>query len=156
MIVVDLGCKTIDQEESMLKLIARFQPELYYGFDPHPMLQEGVTVEGVDDWVGATVAVTRRLAAWTHDGFMPFVHDGTRSKLVLADGDEQVRCFDLVGWLVTLPPVPIVLKLDVEGAEYPLLRDLALRYGDRRLERVLVEWHSDERVELGCPVEEWL
>ena len=65
-----------------------------------------------------------------------------------------ITCFDLAALVISLPK-PVVLKLNCEGAEYPLLdklHDLAL---DATLERCLVQWHDERRIKLRCPTEEY-
>lgn len=157
MIVVDVGAMLQGPEESVHKLIDRFQPELLYAFDPHPAFVEGV--DRIDD----TVVVSRRAAAWTKDGYVGLLVDGICTGVDHAG--VPVRCFDLAAWLWTLPFAGggVVLKLDAEGAEYPLLHEVGLSSVDAYLDRVIVEWHPPEtahgfygdRPVLRCPVEEW-
>lgn len=163
MIVVDLGCKSHEEERSIEPLIDRFHPAILFGFDPHPMLEEGVSV------VGGTVVVTRRLAAWSRDGTVPYVLDGTRSRILDLDEATEVECFDFPRWLSMLPPTEIVVKLDVEGAEVHILSHLCRTGANRLVSRFLVEWHGgqghfarpdstytrDLIERLACPVEDW-
>ena len=161
-IVVDLGCASYQrgdkQEDSIITLIRRFKPMLYFGFDP--AVQDGVgRVEG-------TTLVTSRKAAWIHDGRVGFVLDGNCSHV--AGDDSLVHCFDIAQFLTTLPRVDTVLKLDVEGAEYELLPHLLMRDALKNVRQLLVEWHTGKRAngydeklkekilaELTVPVEEW-
>lgn len=149
MIVVDLGCATIGTEESVLKLTRRFRPLLLFGFDP--LVTPGQRV------VDSTVIIESAAAAWTCDGFVSWHADTTRSRVVSDDESAvAVQAFDLNAWLRVLPSTAeVLLKLDVEGAEYPLLERLHDDGLDEGLNRVIVEWHAEERVELNCPVEEW-
>lgn len=167
MIVVDVGAMRQGPEESTLKLVERFQPQVLFGFDPHPDFVEGVaTIDG-------TVVVNRRVAAWTHGGAVRFVEDGICSgveqdrsetrRSLRTRRSKDVECFILAFLLRTLP-AGVVLKLDCEGAEYPLLSQIAATRADERLALVLVEWHPEEtahghfmaeRPTLRCPVEEW-
>ena len=146
MIVVDLGCWAHEQPhlDSITPLCERYRPEILYGFDP-------LTNDGVAR-LGDTVVVTRKLAAWLHDGRVPFKVAGTGSAVGLG---KDVNCFHLVNWLRTLPG-EIVLKMDVEGAEWPLARALWRARADTRLALLLVERHGDGKwPEMRCPVEEW-
>jgi FkbM family methyltransferase len=150
MIVVDLGCQTYGGEESIETLIARFQPALLYGFDPHP--------ETVDEVrrIGATTVVTSRMAAWTYSDVVDFLADGSRSRVVAEGAGQLVRTFDLSAFIESLPRVPIILKMDVEGSEYRLLPDIKKNRVDGLLERILVEWHGTPLdLDLACPVERW-
>lgn len=153
MIVVDLGCKAHAGEESIEKLVAAYRPDILFGFDPYPELQEGVS------HLGNSLIVTRRAAAWNYDGTIPFLFNGTRSQV--ADEGEQVPCFDFAAWLRLLPPAELVVKMDVEGAETRLINNM-IDYGvDKYVTTLLVEWHCGgvERMDLlgrlSCPVAAW-
>jgi FkbM family methyltransferase len=172
-IVVDLGCFPHRDEISIEPLIERFHPAVLYGFDPWPALVEGETV------VGETRVVLRREAAWIGDGEVEFARvRGLRGwdSTVMRDKNEKrewtgagdivrVPCFDFSAWLRELPPPPIV-KLDVEGAEFPILEKLVADGTDVLVAELLVEWHDDKMPEyserrtalveaLRCPVAPW-
>lgn len=140
-----------------MALIDRFSPHLLFAFDP--LSGDGTVQFGY----GAGFIVYRSMAAWTHDGEVFFQRAGTRSGVLGAgSAGDAVPCFDLAVWLKVLP-APIVLKIDAEGAEYPLLHRIAEEGVDRHLDRILVEWHTgdlahgleQEKPVLGCPVEAW-
>lgn len=169
MIVVDLGCKTYGVDASLVPLIERFAPDILYGFDPLLEYDATTTIDGTD-------VDLRKKAAWLHDGTTllgvgaPFHLDAT----VLADKNDrdewsvttEVPCFDFSRWLARLPE-PVVLKMNVEGAEFPLLERLIADGTIERVESLIVSWH-DERLggdypqrrhaieqALTVPVEEW-
>jgi len=145
-IVVDLGtwAHYNRANDSVTALVERFQPELLWGFDP--LLEN----EGVN-FLGQTLVIVRRMAAWIRDGEVGFHERGTGSK---AGRGPKVPCFDLAAWIATLPE-PIVLKMDVEGAEVRLARKLHETGMDERIALLLVELHGGELPELRCPIEEW-
>lgn len=161
-IVVDLGSAEWGSEKSIEKLIERFKPDTVYAFDPAPAapLRERYKLNGAD-------VIFDRAAAWTHEGIVPWSGSGTTGN-VLGYGlpDRPVECFDLAAWLDKLDPAePVVLKLDVEGAEYELLAHLIETGAIRHVRLVLVEWHArqveqellDRLAVLSelVPVEEW-
>lgn len=161
MIVIDIGCHTHahrPDHDSILALVERFRPEILFGFDPHPDMEEGLVT------VQKTVVLRRRVAAWTDGGInLPVKVDGLSTAIDPA-GEARTRCFDLALWIALLPRrTTIILKIDAEGSEYPLLSHIAVRGVDEILDRVLVEWHEKEqshglygpRPNLRCPVEEW-
>jgi len=173
MIVVDLGCYPHHDHISIERLIETYQPDVLYGFDPWPGLVEGETI------VGATRVVLQRKAAWIEDGVIEFARvrglRGWDSTVVRAKNSRnewdrgsviRVPCFDLSAWLRALGESPIV-KLDVEGAEFPILAHLHEEGTDALIAELLVEWHDDKmtedsarrRVELAsalrCPVSLW-
>jgi len=161
-IVIDLGCKTWGEQDSLSELEYRFRPDLLFGFDPHA--EAG---EGIDHWGpnGECVRVFARRAAWLFDGFVDWVEDGDCSGIPDEPGmtPAVVACFNFGSFLSALPQGDLVVKMDIEGGEYPLLADLAMRGLDERISLLLVEWHTPElshglfaeRPELRCPVEEW-
>lgn len=159
-VVVDIGCVPRGREESVQRLTERFQPHVLYGFDPDPELVEGVEYVGADGRI--TVIIRRRLAAWTYDGVAPIVFDGICTGID-KKGETLAQCFDLAPWLRSLPVGMVVLKLDCEGAEYPILQRIHKLGIDQHLGRILVEWHPRKtahgwgrrRPVLDCPVEEW-
>ena len=157
-VVVDLGCESHGFDSTTL-LIDRFLPDFLYGFDP-----------GSDDGVGVyrSAAVTRSSkAAWIYDGQVPFIDDGVASCLA-PDGvpllpeamqlDPQrprlVDCVDFAAWLDRLNRDEIVLKMDVEGAEYAILERMVETGAIDRVGLLLIEWHPSAVV-LPCPVETW-
>jgi FkbM family methyltransferase len=171
-IVVDLGCFPHRDEISLEPLLERFRPAVLYGFDPWPELVEGETeVEG-------TRVVLERKAAWVEDGEIEFAQvrglrgwDSTvmrdkNSRDEWSRGDAiRVPCFDFSAWLRELPEPPVV-KLDVEGAEFPILERLVAEGTDVLVAELLVEWHDnkmpayeDRKAELltrlRCPVSPW-
>lgn len=163
-IVVDLGCCGYERngrlEESISTLIKRFKPAVLFGFDPHPGLRDAV------GQVYGTIVVTSRRAAWTNDEDVGLCLQGNCTH-VDPDEKQRAKAFDIAAWVRTLPEARIVLKLDVEGAEYVLLPHL-IRHGLMdRFSHLLVEWHKGDLAngyesdrgsilaEIACPVEEW-
>ena len=170
MIVVDLGCFPHRDEISIEPLVRRYQSDVLYGFDPWPRLVEGET-----EFEGTRVILERK-AAWIEDGEVEFAYvKGFRawnSTVMRAKNSRrewsgsgeivQVQCFDFSSWLRALPEPPVV-KLDVEGAEFPILEKMIEDGTDVLVAELLVEWHDDrmgnftdrkERVlsHLRCPV----
>jgi FkbM family methyltransferase len=173
LIVVDLGCFPHRDEISIEPLVRRYRPDVLYGFDPWPALIEGETeLEG-------TQVILARKAAWIADGEIEFARvrglrawDSTvmrekNSRSEWSGSGEIIRvpCFDFSSWLRTLPEPPIV-KFDVEGAEFPILEQMADTGADALVTELLVEWHDDKMVDfperkaavlarLQCPVTSW-
>lgn len=149
-IVVDLGCAEVGTETSVVRLAQEFKPSLLFGFDPQ--IRGGIT------WaLGGTTIIRAPLAAWIFDGHVHIDRDGTRTRIVPSSSRhaDRVPCFDLNSWLRALPPAKIIVKMDVEGAEYELLPRLV--FAPRKPDLLLVEWHDDPiNVDhLDIPIEEW-
>ncbi len=162
MIVVDVGACEWGREESVGRLVERFAPRLLLAFDPHPAMIPG------REQVNGTLVIRRRKAVWTHNGTVPV----RMNKIITAPAMDRVRpyetiedvpCVDLVRLLHWFPDDEIVVKLDCEGSEYPLLQAVRDSGLDERLALVLVEWHSGiyahgmetRRPVLRCPMEVW-
>lgn len=164
MIVVDVGCApqprqggplagTLD--ESIPKLINRFHPDLLLGLDPSPALEEGITC------VDGTTVVTRHAAGWTKNGTVLFAYDGIVGRVAsVGSSSEYAPAVDLAALVLALPR-PVVLKLDIEGGEYVVVRHLREHDVDLHVDLALVEWHGPpekwaptSRL-LRCPWEPW-
>jgi hypothetical protein len=168
-IVVDLGCCGYERngrmEDSIFTLIKRFKPAVLFGFDPHPALKEGV------GQVHGTTVITSRRAAWLFDGNIRLEVQGNCTHVVgdldVGGGPEAAQAFDIVAWMRSLPAAKIVLKLDIEGAEYVLLPYLIQAGLIDQFSLVLVEWHTGELAngyesdresilkQIPCPTEDW-
>jgi FkbM family methyltransferase len=155
-IVIDVGCARIGGDYSIERLLEEFHPELLIGLDPHPSVENSLTVQD-----GGWVAIYNA-AAWTHDGTVGYTEAGLRSAVANRQNVEQVPCIDLARLIFDLPEKEdVVLKMDAEGAEYELLPYLRERGADERLRLAWVEWHGDDlrRAEiegmLRCEVREW-
>ena len=107
-------------------------------------------------------------AAWVHDGQVPFgrqdrrlcrrpppVHgasllDGWGSAVAEIQSQApgllepvDVPCVDFSRLLAERrPDDDVVVKMDVEGAEFPILRRLTDRGTIRRIRRLYIEWHD--------------
>lgn len=183
MIVVDIGCHPQGAEESVEKLCRAYRPSILYGFDPYPELQPGIEhfghpqartrgrPPGKRRWDKNsplfTVVVRSRIAAWTHNGFVSY-NEADISSGVVPEGysSAAVPCFDLVAWMKTLPmpDEEVILKIDAEGAEFPLMWALYDNAIDLLLKEVLIDYHPEEnangwyrkdRAPLRCPTEDW-
>jgi len=157
-IVVDLGCQDYGYQNSLGSLADTYKPEFIYGFDPSPKLEEGkTTVNGVP-------AILKRKAAWTHYGDVPF-HDQITSSRIMEGADGRVRCFDFSSWIGRCSDFwdgePFVVKMDIEGAEYPVLDKMIADGTDRLVSELVMEWHGPEDRtgdllnRLACPVKDW-
>lgn len=90
-------------------------------------------------------------AAWTEDGTMPFYldpGDGDGSSLLrdktsgALDRDHpiEVATVDLSGWIAAAGS-DVILKLDIEGAEYDVLDKMLADDTWRHVRELLIEWH---------------
>lgn len=177
-IVVDVGCATHGEDRSIEPLVDQFHPEVLFGFDPQ--------VYACEFDIDGTRVVLQDAAAWTEDGTLDFVGANLGARVAEFapgryghGGDRKVRCVDIVRFVAQLPD-GVILKLDAEGSEYPIVRKLIDEKVDSKLGKLLVEWHCpycghgtwshaascDQMDEaealatglesaLSCPVERW-
>ena len=149
MIVIDVGAATHGRD-SIAILNEMYHPQVIWAFDPHPYLDGPAHVNGVS-------VIRYRKAAWTYSGTVAWTDQGSRSHV---GGKSRVECFSLASLIESINP-PVVLKLDVEGAEFVLLRHLIKRGVDERLHELWVEWHSPDQgraeieAAIRCPLKEW-
>ncbi len=148
MIVVDLGSETYGQEESSLKLMEMFRPTVMYAFDP-------LCRNASWGFKGCRVHYLAA-AAWTEGGTINLGvgADSGLNATVMAQKNEvgewtdsvTVPCIDFSTWLEWLGPAAV--KMDIEGAEYPILEKMITYGTDRLMQPLLVEWHDHK---LGAP-----
>jgi len=178
-IVVDVGCARYGGDYSIERLIEEFRPDALWGFDPSPEPFAWAASTGAGHYGTYEVVVDEcpvyvvGRAAWTFTGEIPFVRGGLGGHVADAEeaGAEMVSCFDLAEFILAdLTQPEIVLKIDAEGAEYPLLEHLIAEEADVRLKLVWVEWHGSSNAEenerraaqradieerIRCPIMEW-
>ena len=104
-------------------------------FEPDPriasVLQKNMQSFGYDD-----VEVIRA-AVSDHDGIMRFAADHADGGRLASDGQEEVKVVRMRNYLDE--PIDL-LKLDIEGAEFDVLKDCEDRLANVR--RLFVEYHS--------------
>ena len=70
----------------------------------------------------------------------------------------RIQTLDAVRYLWSLRARTVALKLDVEGSEFTMLRDLLLSGAlCARVDQLWVEWHGNRRIDweaLGLPLKE--
>lgn len=156
--VIDVGCASHGWQggptgtESIVALVDAYKPERLIGFDP---LAEDREYE-----LNGTHVREWRAAAWLHEGQVTFEERGIGSRV--ATGGRWVPCIDFSAWLdehFADGDKPVV-KIDIEGAEYPLLERMISDGTDGLVSELLIEWHGggdrDEYLSrLRCPVREW-
>lgn len=155
-IFVDLGCydgDTVEQFRNWRKL-AFPDKHLWhiYAFDPNPAFHE--TWQTKDD------AQTHfyQKAAWTEDGEQDFALEDSNTPFgsTLMQGKRKVwdsgifikvETFDFSEWLKQFEDDFVVVKMDVEGAEFPIL-DKMIRDGTIQIpDKLLVEFHPNKVAE---------
>lgn len=159
MIVIDVGAMPHPPEESTYFLADKFKPPLLYAFDLGPWFKPGA-----EDYKTTRIIRDQR-AAWVFPGYVPYRNEGMCSGVISHGNENRVECFDLAEFILDLD-LPVILKLDCEGAEYMLMPHLKETGAEKLIELVLIEWHAEhlangwwvtpaERVHLDCEEVDW-
>lgn len=156
-VVIDLGCFKHYKHDSITSLVGVFRPRLLLGLDPLDTTRSFVDRE--------TQVTVLSMAAWSSTGILRLRGDGLSTYV----SDElpaprMTPCIDVAALLDVMRAFgSIVMKVDVEGAEWTLLERMIETGTDRLVAKLLMEWHEDPDRErrtamkrrLACPVEEW-
>lgn len=155
-VYIDLGCydgDSVEQFRNWCKIA--FDPEWewqIFAFDPNPRFRES--------WERKTGRGTKfqSKAAWIHDGEIEFAVDGTENPLgsTVMPGKKSiwdhfekitVPCFDFSEFLKAFHDAFVVVKMDIEGAEFPILEKM-IQDGTIKIPALLaVEFHPNKVVE---------
>ena len=105
-------------------------------FEPDPQLV--LVLERNLDRAGITDVKVEHAAAWITDSTVTFDNQGQDKGAVRPGQGIEVRSVDLAAGL---PESVDLLKLDVEGAEYPIIDRLHLSGALRRVRNLVAEFH---------------
>jgi len=145
--IVDLGANV---GMTVLYWLHTYKNARVTAFEPHPVhvgrLRANVALNGGVDRVDL-----HPTAAGTNPGHMALVDAGTSSTVVapgIATNAIPVVVEDVFDTLLARPID--ILKIDIEGAEFPILEDA--RFVSVRARSVVMEWHRtrDGRGEAWC------
>ena len=149
-IYIDLGCydaDTILQFRNWKQL--RYRPDIkwqVYGFDPNPRFKEEWARHARED------TIFEQRAAWTESGEIEFTlrpENAPYGSTVMKEKRDwgmgevlKVPCFDFSKWLEQFRGQHVILKIDIEGAELPLLTKMIEDGTDNIPHLTMVEWHD--------------
>jgi FkbM family methyltransferase len=172
-IFVDLGAYIGDTIDQFLKEQPDAIEYQIYGFEPNPHLTPAL--ERVADYY-PNVHI-EAAAAWVKDEMRDFTIDTTESpmgstlipeKRNWGIGDmAKVRCFDFSKWLEQFEGDHVIVKMDIEGAEFEVLQKMIADGTDKIIHELRVETHpnkvhtwtttqKDELLaKLSCTVKDW-
>lgn len=147
-IYIDLGCydgDTILQFRNWRYLKYGKNVEwMTYGFDPNPEFKKAWKQHERPD------TIFKRSAAWTEDGELEFTQAPRpdrstvmKEKVNWGEGNVlTVPCFDFSTWLKQFRGKHVLLKMDCEGAELPILTKMIEDGTDDIANLTMVEWHD--------------
>ena len=155
--VIDVGCAHYNTFKSIEHICDEldFEPRFAVGLDPR------CTPDAY--FYGHTFVTMLDGAAWTRRGTVDFIENGLGSVTFesgSSDGSRSVWCVDIADLVRGFAPV--VLKIDAEGAEVPLLEHLITEGIDSLIHLAWIEWHASTKANrkgiterLSCEVAEW-
>lgn len=122
-----------------------------YSFEPNPIFYNCYSVFQNHSLI--------QKAAWIYDGNIEFFIskrqdsagssiykdkiDPISQKSIIKDNKTIVECIDLSNWIVNTftDQDYIVLKMDIEGAEYPILQKMIDMKSIHMIDEIFIEWH---------------
>jgi len=117
----------------------RYPAAALVAFEPHPehleLLKCNVALNNLSTRVQINAA-----AAGDHNGEARLSDEGARSALVSSEKLDAI-CVPVIDFFNAVGTEEIdLLKIDAEGAEYPILMDN--RFPDLRARMLIIEWHA--------------
>lgn len=151
-IYIDLGVYDGDTIEQFLNWRALSYPEdiewEIYGFDPTTRFhKQWKRLQGYHDFIKL-----ERKAAWTEDTELEYSLQPTHNAMgstIMSDKRWysqgkiiKVQAFDLSEFLKQFEGEHVLVKMDIEGAELPVLTHLIKQGTDKIITKLFVEWHD--------------
>lgn len=151
---VDLGAyngDSIEQFYNWFKLVDDTSQYAVYGFEPNEVMFQEALVKHT----GRKNLTLRNWAAYTYDGQIEISLDDVGTT-VMKDKEEswkrgkhtKVKCFHFSKWLSQMHHnhdiETVVVKMDIEGAEFPVLRQLMDEDSLKLIDLLLVEFHPNK------------
>lgn len=158
-IVVDCGANV----GRVLEHLVDFYPTaIFHAFEPNPNLHAQVrtTIERFSD----VKAYLHKEAVWVSNGTIPLYLDHDISSTLLRNKRSNSRwppidysrfimvpCIDFGQWLqhAVRPEDQVIVKMDIEGAEYEVLEHLVKTDAINLIDILYIEWHYKKFPELS-------
>lgn len=152
-IFIDLGCydgDTVEEFRNWSKVAFPDRSDWkIYAFDPNPKFKHNWKKKSNDN------TFFEQSAAWIKDGEIEVAIDQTDtprgttvmpSKVAIWDNFPHiiVKCFDFSKWIEKFKDDFLVVKMDAEGAEFPILEKMIRDGTDKLVDRLMVEFHPNK------------
>lgn len=168
MIFCDLGCYNGDTVEQFInwgQVFANVSDATIYAFEPNPNFQKEWEdlyerqIKHVKD------IVFEQSAAWIDDKGLEFSlwNESPEGSTVMKDKRNWyagkvvgVPSFDFSEWLKQFEGEEIYIKMDCEGAEYPILRKMIEDGSDKLCKLIFIEFHANKMGEKWLEEQAWI
>jgi FkbM family methyltransferase len=158
-VYIDLGTYDGDTLKDFMKRTdLSVKPEQFeiHCFEPNPDLLKKVIMT-IKNYPTASIAFLP-WAAWIKDGVLPFAKDTTETPMgsTLMSGKRSiwdtmphvdVIAFDFPSWVLQFASDYVIVKMDIEGAEYPILENMLLDGTISLIDQLWCEFHPNKVVE---------
>lgn len=153
-IFIDLGAYNGDTIEmfckgEMIPLEVPITEYAIYAFEPNPVIFHTLKWEGK-----AMSCVFDNKAAWTENGTIEFTIDNAssplgstlmKSKKIWGKGTIiEVESFDFSEWIKQFKDDDVIVKMDIEGAEFPILEKMIADGTLSIIKKLFVEMHPNK------------
>jgi FkbM family methyltransferase len=154
-VYIDVGANT---GEALVKFASSHPDFELFAIEPNPRLIDEIKRKAASLRREVTIFPA---AAWLHDGTMKFYQSERHESGTVMFGKRtyedrgwpaidysrstEVPCFDFSHWLVANfdEHTRLVVKMDIEGAEYAVLEKMLADDSLSRIHRLYCEWHAD-------------
>jgi FkbM family methyltransferase len=146
-ILLDCGAYTGDSLPTLIRLYGPFQRIVCFEANPNLSVEK-------PDCFDAEFEV-HRLAVWHRNTNLRFyygehnkqssVMDNKTTGNFSIDRSALVEAIDLADWIIknTSTSDRLIVKMDIEGAEFDVLARLLMSSACKRIDHLLVEWHNN-------------
>lgn len=148
MIYIDLGCYNGDTVEQFInwgQLFGDISEAEIYAFDPQKFPKSWKDIK-LRQSQHVKKMEFRTKAAWTDNTTLTLSDKGIGATVMFDKARthkaKTVKAFNFPAWLDRLKDKEIYLKMDIEGAEYPILEKMINFNLDKKIKLLMVEWHA--------------
>lgn len=125
-------------------MVGQYDDWMVYGFEPNPELErewirhvkEDTIIEQKAAWIEDGSVELSVNETWYKSSVMPEKQDYHEGRLI------TVPCFDFSEWIKQFVNHTVLLKVDTEGAELPILTKMIEDGTDNIPMMTFVEWHD--------------
>lgn len=153
-IFVDVGAysgDTVEQFFNWGKVIGDPKDFKIYAFEPNPNIYDGIKLlaQQKDN------VIFSDMAAWVFDGEIDFAVDDSNtplgstlesSKTSIWDNNKhiKVKCFDFSEWIKQFEGDYVIVKMDIEGAEFEVLEKMLKDDTVKIIDKLMCEFHPNK------------